>query len=317
MIDFLAGQLAVRMIQVGSAGLHRAYRETANQGAWLVGQLDLNAQVRQPSGRKDKIHSCQDLHTANVPCNQAPRTVAQRLLESGLLSLAVRERLLVALAAFIEVEEVPLTADVLARLQLDRPPPGYGPLIDLCRLLIDSLGPTPSDGRQPAPAFLLPLERLFEQYLTRTVQQAFREHQVHAQITFLACSSIPRQPDVHIRPDVAIERNGQMLLVADAKWKRLPRTAVVTEDLYQMLAYCSVLPAPTAVLVYPGRRPVWEYDFPHLSARVQVRTLDVSGTPEQCARARRRPGRDFQAAGSEALTKDPPPGGCSVRRAAQ
>jgi 5-methylcytosine-specific restriction endonuclease McrBC regulatory subunit McrC len=161
-------------------------------------------------------------------------------------------------------------------------------------LLIDSLGPTTSAGRQSAPAFLLPLERLFEQYLTRAVQEAFTDHQVHAQPTYSACESIPQQPDVSVRPDIAIERNGRVRLVVDAKWKRLPRAAVVTEDLYQMLAYCSTLPAPMAVLVYPGRRRVWEYAFPHIGARVQMRTLDVSGTVEQCARARRRLGRDLR-----------------------
>jgi 5-methylcytosine-specific restriction enzyme subunit McrC len=293
MIDLLAGRLAARMAERGAAGLHRAYRETANQGAWLVGQLDLAAQVRQPSGRKDQIFSRQDEYTVNVPCNQAPAAIATRLIESGVLSPVVRDRLTGALAAFADVEQPPLTADFLARLQRDPPPPGYGPLIDLCRLLIDALGPTTHDGRQPAPAFLLPLERLFEQYLTATLRQAFGEHRVHEQTTFPACESVPGQPDLHIRPDVAIERKGRVRLVVDAKWKRLAARAF-TEDLYQVLAYCSTLPAPLGVLVYPGRRRVQEYSFAPIGARVQIRTLDVGGTLEQCARARRRLGRDLR-----------------------
>ncbi len=40
---------------------------------------------------------------------------------------------------------------------------GYGPLLDLCRLLADALGPTDAAGTTACPAFLLDMERVFEQ----------------------------------------------------------------------------------------------------------------------------------------------------------
>ena len=294
-IDFLAAQLALRMSERAAAGLHRTYRETATQGSYLIGKLDVPAQLRQPPGRKDQIHSRQDQFTHDAPCNQVPRSVAANLISSGLLAPAVRERLAGALTSFGEVSETPLTADVLASLQRERLPAEYRAMIDLCLLLIDSLTPTPAGGTTPAPAFLLPLERLFERYLTRAVQEAFAGEtacRVNVQEPYLVGNPAAGQPDVRIRPDVVIDREDKAVLVIDAKWKRLPATAVVTEDLYQMLAYCGVLGASVAVLVYPGRRRrVWEYAFPHAGARVQVRTLDVAGTPTQCMQARRGLGR--------------------------
>jgi 5-methylcytosine-specific restriction endonuclease McrBC regulatory subunit McrC len=146
----------------------------------------------------------------------------------------------------------------------------------------------------------LPLERLFERYLTRAVQEAFAGRPnclVQVQEPFALAESAPGQPDVQIRPDVTVRQDGKATLVVDAKWKRLGRAAVVTEDVYQVLSYCLALGAPTAVLVYPGRRQrVWEYVVGQACARVQVRTLDVAGTPEQCARGRRRLGRYLRAA---------------------
>jgi 5-methylcytosine-specific restriction enzyme subunit McrC len=296
-IDLLAGQFAAKMLERAAAGLHRAYRETANHGAYLVGQIDVPAQLRQPICRKEQIHSRQDEFTLDIPCNQVPRTVAANLLASGLLAPVVRERLLGALSLFGEVSEANLTPDVLDSLQRERLPAEYVPLIDLCRLLIDSLAPTPIGGAFPAPAFLLPLERLFEQYLTRAVQDGFpdAEHTVSAQESFFTGESAPGQPPVRIRPDVTLYREGRAVLVIDAKWKQLSPTALIPEDLYQMLAYCAVLGTSTAVLVHPGGRAwVWDYDFPHAGAWVQVRTLRVSGTREQCLRSRRRLARDLR-----------------------
>jgi 5-methylcytosine-specific restriction enzyme subunit McrC len=305
-IDLLAGQLALRMSERSSAGLHRAYRETTAQGAYLVGRLDVAEQLRQQSRGKEQIHSLHDEFTADVPCNRVPRSVATGLLASGLLGPAVRERLAAALLPFAHLEEISLTSDVLARLQRERVPVEYGPLLDLCRLLIDSLAPASSAGKVPAPAFLLPLEKLFERYVTRAVREAFADEdgvQVSPQETSHVGEPVVGQPEVHVRPDIRIQRAGATLLVLDAKWKNLPTRAVITEDFYQALAYCTVLGASRAVLVYPGRRRrIWEYTIGRKNARVEVRTLDVSGDAERCRRAQERLGRALRgmAAGPRA-----------------
>jgi 5-methylcytosine-specific restriction enzyme subunit McrC len=302
LIDVLAGLLAARMSERAAAGLHRAYQETAARGAYLVGQIDVPAQLRQPAGRKDQIHSRQDEHTIDLPCNQIPRTIAVGLLGSGLLAAPVRERLAAAVPLFAEVSTIGLGTDALARLPRD-PPAGYAPLLDLCRLLIDALAPSPQGGALPAPAFLLSLERLFEQYVTRAVVEAFATaggaYRVSVQEPRLAGEPDPagvgEQPAVAIRPDVTLDRDGRTILVLDAKWKRLPAAAVVTEDLYQVLAYCTVLGARSAVLVYPGgRQRVWQYAFGPAGVQVQVRTLAVAGSGERCLRARRLLGRDLR-----------------------
>jgi 5-methylcytosine-specific restriction enzyme subunit McrC len=295
-IDLLAGQLALRMAERAAVGLHRGYRETAAQGAYLVGRLDIAEQLRQQSRGKEQIHSLPDEFTAELPCNQVPRSVAARLLASGLIGPSVRERLTAALAPFTHLHEIPLTADVLVNARRDRIPGEYTPLLDLCRLLIDALAPSPVGGTVPAPAFLLPLEKLFERLVTRTVEAAFVNEgvQVRAQESYAISEPVAGQPAVHVRPDVTILRDGRARIVIDAKWKRLPAESVITDDLYQVLAYCAALGAARAVLVYPGRRRrVWEYAFPHISARVQVRTLDVRGDAERCRRARRRLERDL------------------------
>src|SRR5205823_5931867 len=152
-------------------------------------------------------------------------------------------------------------------------------------------------GPAPAPAFLLDLERVFERHVTRGVVEAFADGDptVSVQPAHVVNAPAPGQPDIPMRPDVTIDRAGRPVLVLDAKWKRLPRTTLVTPDVYQVLAYCGALGVARAVLVYPGRgRRVWDYEFPHGDVRLTVRTLDVAGTPQACARALRALGRELK-----------------------
>jgi 5-methylcytosine-specific restriction enzyme subunit McrC len=295
LFDFLAGQFVRRLAERAAAGLHRAYAERPNQGPFLQGRLDLVAQLRDAPGRRDRLHSRHDDYSADVPSNQVPRATAERLLASPLLGGDLRAALRQALHAFDGVRPLPPAADAFTAPALDRLPEGYRPLFDLCRLLLEGLAPDEAAGATPAPAFLLDMERLFERYVTRGLTEAFagsQRHAVSVQPTFTASPSRPGRPDVAMRPDVLIDRDGRRVLVVDAKWKRLPRTALVTADFYQVLAYATALGAPRAVLVYPGHHDrAWEYDFPGSAVRVTVRTLRVVGPAEACALSLRRLGR--------------------------
>ena len=135
----------------------------------------MTAQLRESAVRKDRLHSVRDDFTADVPCNQRPRRRPERLLASSLLGGRVREMLIQALRGFEEVATAPLTPDVFAAAEADRLAEGYRPLLDLCRLLADALGPSDVAGITPCPAFLLDMERVFERYVTRGMTEAFAD----------------------------------------------------------------------------------------------------------------------------------------------
>ncbi|HTU19466.1 MAG TPA: hypothetical protein VMG10_15505 [Gemmataceae bacterium] len=290
-LDFLAGQLARRMAEHIAAGLHRAYRECREQGTVLHGRLDLPAQLREAPGRKDQLHSQYDELSADVPCNQAVRTTAESLLASPLLGTEVRAALRQALAGFEGVSSVPLSPRLWEMIASGPIPTEYRRLLDLCRLLADSLTLGDAAGPIPSPSFLLDLERVFERHVTRGVVEAFassRTHTVAVQKTHTVTEPTPYQQDVTMRPDLTIDRVARTLLVVDAKWKRWTGNAE-TSDLYQVLAYGTALGAEVVMLVYPGKR--WrcrEYRFTHTTLRLRVCSLRVGGTREECLRSVRR-----------------------------
>jgi 5-methylcytosine-specific restriction enzyme subunit McrC len=146
--------------------------------------------------------------------------------------------------------------------------------------------PTSPAGNTSAPALLLSLEKLFERYVTLGVQEVI-DHGVQVQRGHLIAGPL----HVLIRPDIVIEREGRAAVVVDAKWKRLPAEGLILDDLYQLLAYCTILGARRGVLVYPGRRRPWQHLFEPSGVHIEVRTLDVAGPLERCLEIRRKLGR--------------------------
>ena len=191
------------------------------------------------------------------------------------------------------MESGPPTPAVFAAAEADRLAEGYGPLLDLSRLLADALGPGDTAGPTVCPAFLLDMERVWERYVMRGVMTAFlgRDGWMAAvQQTHVVA------PGVEMRPDVTVYRAGRPALVVDAKWKR-PVGAPASADLYQMLAYCTALGVGRAVLVYPGRRDRLRiYALLNTPIRVEMRTLRVIGDAAACRRSVQRLGRVLRSA---------------------
>lgn len=294
-LNFLAGRLARLLAERTAAGLHRGYAERSERGAFLQGRLDVAAQVRDGGARKDALHCRYEEFTADVPCNRVPKAVAELVLRSPLAGERARSAVRQALGGFDGIQAAALGPDSFAEVEPGRLTETYRPLLDLCRLLADGLAPAGCEGATVCPAFLLDMERVFEGYVTRGIVEAFAgrgRYRVDVQPRHVANRPVAGQPDIHLRPDVVLARDGRPEVVVDAKWKDLAGAAVVTDDIYQVLAYCTALGVSRGTLVYPGRRDrAWDYEMIGTPIRLTVRTVRVVGDREACARLLRRLGR--------------------------
>ena len=281
-LQLLAGRLAALMRERSRLGLHRDYRERNHEGAILLGALDVAAQMRQPIERRDRLHGRIDDFTVDVECNQLPRAVANWVIRSGVLDASTREELQQAVMGFADVSDRAVDS-LLPHLTRWPEPAGYGPLLDLCRVLLGVSG-----GTHERLSLLVSLERIFERFLCRAVEEAIAGRadlamQSQAGYTF------GELPALLLRPDITISRAGRPEIVVDAKWKRLPEEGQIPEDVYQALAYACFLGARRAVLVYPGRkRIVRRFVPPGSDVCVEVRTVAVSGPATLCRRERLR-----------------------------
>lgn len=298
-LNFLASRLAHLLEERAAAGLHRGYAQRDEPGPFLQGRLDVAAQVRDSSARRDQLHCRYDEFSADVPCNQVPRATAERVLGCPLVSERVRGALRRSLAPFELVRPVPLTPETFSRAQPDRLTEPYRPLLELCWFLVEGLAPGEDAGAVQCPTFLLDMERVFERHVTAGAVRAFAGQEgftVAVQPEFRVTEPVAGHPGVRMRPDVVVSRDGEPRLVVDAKWKRLPKMPLITEDFYQVLAYCTALGVRRAVLVYPGRRNrTWRFRLTRPDVVVDVRTLRVVGEREECVAALERFGRRLQA----------------------
>jgi 5-methylcytosine-specific restriction enzyme subunit McrC len=165
-------------------------------------------------------------------------------------------------------------------------------LLDLCRLVAECLSPAENAGAVACPAFLLDMERVFERYVTAGVVRAFAgsdRYCVAVQPSHHVSHAVAGQPDLVMRPDVTLALDSRTVLVLDAKWKRLGQSPLRTDDVYQVLAYCTALDVRRAVLVYPGRRDcAWTYALTQAPVQLTVRKLRVVGSREACGRSLQR-----------------------------
>lgn len=80
------------------------------------------------------------------------------------------------------------------------------------------------------------------------------------------------------RVERQLKRKWQVI-VGDAKYKNLTDKRVPSADLYQLLAYTTVLDLPGGLLIYAqGEADTASYIVKHTSKRLEVVALDLSGS---------------------------------------
>lgn len=289
LLDFLALRLARLVSERVSAGLQRGYAEVSSEGPYLQGRLDMPAQLRDLA-RRDVLHSVRDELTVDILCNRLPRSTLELLLRSPLLGEPVVPALRQALTSLPPATPVPLSPENFTCALAERNTLAYRPLLELCRLVAQSLQP-PAGAGGPDVSFLLDLERLFERQVTRGLSEEFAgDQRFH-----LAVQPLFELSGVRLRPDTAVSEQAQVCLIVDAKWKRLRRGGVNQADFYQALAYAAALGSPRVVLVYPGRHDdSWTVPVPHAQLEVEVRTLRVTAGRSGCLRSLRKLARNLR-----------------------
>ncbi|MFO0807863.1 MAG: hypothetical protein U0746_04500 [Gemmataceae bacterium] len=244
LLDVLARRFAVRLRELVANGLHRGYVEKRAAGPTLIGRLDVAEQVG--TFRRDVLHSRYDELTTDIDINRHLHAIVQTVLAQSDISDATRGEFEALRPHFCNI--------AAARSSHFVKPPGYGPVLAVASLLDRGLAPGPGSGFEPGPAFLLDLQRAFELAVTMRLEAAFAERP-----TFRVCAQpwlnvVASGSPMHVRPDIVIERRGQMVAVVDAKWKRPIATGAIGDDVYQVLGYTAALGLRRAALVYPGRR---------------------------------------------------------------
>ncbi|MEV7233837.1 restriction endonuclease [Streptomyces sp. NPDC051020] len=272
-------------------GVLQGYREVDESALVVRGRLREAEQVRRHFGRTPPVEITYDAYTADTAENRILRAAAERLLWLPGVPGPVRRRLAHQRVRLADARPL-IRGQQLPRWQPSRLNSRYQPALRLAEAVLRGTSPE----HRPAGAdplivdgFLLDMNKLFEDFVTVALREAFREHGLTARL------QDPHHLDtaglVRMRPDLVV-RTGDghtPLAVIDAKYKVEKADGLHNADLYQALAYATVLSLREAHLVYAaGRQRERFHEIRGTTAgqdgrgvRLYQHTLDLSQEPGQ------------------------------------
>ncbi|MBO0915534.1 restriction endonuclease [Streptomyces laculatispora] len=230
-------------------GLLQGYQRVEESALVLRGRVREAEQIRRHFGRTPPVEITYDAYTADTPENRTLRAACEALLRLPDVPGDVRRRLghqrvrLADAAPLIRGRDLPEWTP--SRLNAR-----YQPALRLSEAVLRGTSPEHRAGGLSLDGFLFDMNVLFEDFVTGALREAVREH------GFTGRLQDPHHLDtackVRMRPDLVVHRpDGRTpVAVVDAKYKTDKTGSYPSADLYQMLAYCTVLGLREGHLVY-------------------------------------------------------------------
>lgn len=237
-------------------GLTRRYHQVAGNQLALKGKLLFGQHVRHNAVHQERFyvqHQVYDhTHLLNQVLMAALYEVRTRSTNANVRAQAQHLSLL--------APEVPLpqriTPEQLDSIQLNRKTESHHEALALARLILLSLSPTTRTGQQPLLAILFNMNRLWEEYVFRSLKRTDVSVTAHNRKPFwYSCAENATRWS--IESDLLITRDDGSKLLIDTKWKHQPITERPSiQDLRQMYAYNHYFGAEDAFLLYPTAEAV-------------------------------------------------------------
>jgi 5-methylcytosine-specific restriction enzyme subunit McrC len=252
LIELVAARFLDELGVLLHQGLAKGYRDEEQNGPTFRGRLLVAEHLRANLARADRFHVRTQAYDRDVPLNQILGAALNEL--GGLaLSSGCAARAATCRADFPEVTEVAVTVKTFERIRLGRTTMRYQHALILARMLFEQSAPQLRAGKTRVFALLFDMNMLWERYVAALFRRA-------------ACPTIEvltqeRHPfwngAAHrrgVRPDIVVRSRGtgEVLLIADTKWKVLHDGPPADSDLQQMFVYNELLRGPQALLVYPS-----------------------------------------------------------------
>ena len=260
-------------------GLLHGYRAEESALLTVRGRIRIDRQIRRRFGVHLPIEVRYDEFTDDILPNRIVKAAAHRLSALRLRSQKARRGVTWVAGKLSEVSPVAYPPKEVPQVRFDRLNEHYRGVVTLARLVLRHGAFEASSGEVRATGFLMDMNEVFQQFVTVALRETlgvpehvFRERSI---------DSLDDEGGVPLKPDLTWWEGGGCTFVGDAKYKRIDG-GVPNADLYQLLAYATALGLPGGLLIYAeGEREHATHTVRHSRKRLEVATLDLSGTLEQ------------------------------------
>lgn len=214
----------------------------------LRGRLRETEQLHRHHGLPVPLEIRLDEFTIDIPENQILYTACERILHVPGVDERSSLMLRRLLRDFTEVTSLD-RRDPLPAWQPTRLNVRYHTALRVAELVLQATSVEHGTGGVTVNGFLLDMPRLFEDFVTVALREAL-ESVCGGRVVGQDRSDFDTAGRVVMRPDIVWKLRGIAVAVADAKYKAEKPAGYPNADLYQLLAYCTVLGLRRGHLIY-------------------------------------------------------------------
>lgn len=257
-------------------GLLTGYITVDDSLAVLRGRVREADQLRHRWGRSIPLEVRYDEFTVDIAENRLLLAAAERLLRTPLAPRlrAVLQRLRLQLA---DVTASP-RGGVRPSWTPTRLNVRYRPALVVADLILDGQSFEQRVGDVVVSGYLFNMATIFEDFVTVALRESLQRFGGWSSLQFR--SHLDEAETVAIRPDFVWSDAGRPRIVADAKYKAEKPSGFPQVDLYQMLAYCTVLGLDVGHLVYAkGEEQATVHRVQGSTITIVAHTLDLASEP--------------------------------------
>lgn len=257
-------------------GLLPGYRTVQEPSTVVRGRLMVTEQINRRPGLVTPVEVQYEDLTFDTPEHRILRTALHRIAHLPRLPGPLLDRLHTLDARLRTVSLLPIGAPCPA-WRADRRTAHYTPALRLAEIVLRHQSFEYGPGSLTASSFVVPIARLFEQFVTVAVREALVPYrgttaaQVH--------SYLDTGTGVPIRPDIIYTHPDTTVTVIDAKYAT--SGAGHSNDHYQIHAYCTAFQATRGYLVYAGDGKLRNHPIKNTTIDLIDYPLNLTTEPEQ------------------------------------
>lgn len=182
--------------------------------------------------------------------------------------------------------------DVAAQVRGSQRPPWvasrlnarYVPALRLAELILDGHSFEQRLGDVALTGYLFNMATIFEDFVTVALSEAMKPYGGSSRLQYR--THLDESGTVPVRPDYVWLDQGVPRVVADAKYKAEKPAGFPQADLYQLLAYCTVLELPVGHLIYAkGNETAKQHVVRNAGVAIVTHALDLGAAPAELIRA--------------------------------
>jgi 5-methylcytosine-specific restriction enzyme subunit McrC len=275
--EALADSFARRARKALEQGLLHGYVDVSEALPVVRGRIRMGDQLARRPGMLLPLEVSYDELSVNIAENQLLLAATLRLLRMPLLSRDVRRGLQRLRLQLADVTPV-LRGQLLPVWHPSRLNARYQPALFLAELILAGDSFEQRVGDMHISGFVFDMWKIYEDFVCIGLREALKRYGGRA--SFQERTYLEDAQRVEMRPDLLWRSPEGGVVVVDAKYKAEKPNGFPQADLYQLLAYCTVLGVTEGHVVYAkGNEDALVHSVVGTDVTIHCQTLDLSLPP--------------------------------------